>query len=90
MVRSEELDRCFGKLMMVDEKGQKIGGVDMAEWKDIPMELLLRILSVVDDHRSIIMASEVCSGWREAVCLGLYSSLSLLVNNRISFAFFVC
>ncbi|CAN1234684.1 F-box protein SKP2A [Linum perenne] len=78
MVKNEELNRCFDKLMMVcgevDEKGvvvvpsQKMG---IAEWKDIPMELLLRIVSVVDDHRTIIMASEVCSGWREAIYLGL-------------------
>ncbi|CAN0914236.1 hypothetical protein LINGRAHAP2_LOCUS28432 [Linum grandiflorum] len=53
-VRSDELNRCFDKLMLVcsDEKGQKIGGgvvAAMVEWKDVPMELLLRIL-VVDDH----------------------------------------
>ncbi|CAN0928533.1 F-box protein SKP2A [Linum grandiflorum] len=90
MVRSEELNRCFDKLMMVcsDEKGQKIGGggvAAMAEWKDIPMELLLRILAVVDDHRTIIVASEVCSGWREAVFLGLdHLCLSWCKNNMNS------
>ncbi|XP_015071370.1 F-box protein SKP2A-like [Solanum pennellii] len=46
------------------------GGVMIREWKDIPMELLLRIASLVDD-RSVIVASCVCSGWRDAISWGL-------------------
>ncbi|KAK1554228.1 hypothetical protein Q3G72_009503 [Acer saccharum] len=65
-LRSEELNLnlCFEKLMMLgDGFGGKTGGVKMegvviTEWKDIPMELLLRIGSLVDD-RTIIMASGV-------------------------------
>ncbi|KAJ8762789.1 hypothetical protein K2173_022918 [Erythroxylum novogranatense] len=81
--RSEDLNLCFEKLMMVCgsggirgmsgglyQGGVKMEGVVITEWKDIPMELLLRILSLVDD-RTVIMASEVCSGWRDAICLGL-------------------
>ncbi|CAN1234687.1 F-box protein SKP2A [Linum perenne] len=71
MVKNEELNRCFDKLMMVCGEVDEKGKMGIAEWKDIPMELLLRIVSVVDDHRTIIMASEVCSGWREAIYLGL-------------------
>ncbi|GMI82960.1 hypothetical protein like AT1G21410 [Hibiscus trionum] len=63
-VGSEELNSCFEKLMMV-----------VTEWKDIPMELLLRIVSLVDD-RTVIVASGVCCGWREFICLGL-TQLSL-------------
>ncbi|KAJ0085130.1 hypothetical protein Patl1_08188 [Pistacia atlantica] len=45
------------------------------------MELLLRIVSLVDD-RTVIMASGVCSGWRDAICLGLtYLSLSWCKKN---------
>lgn len=40
------------------------------EWKDIPMELLLRIMSLVDDQ-TVIVASGVCTGWRDAIGLGL-------------------
>ncbi|KAF8404353.1 hypothetical protein HHK36_009236 [Tetracentron sinense] len=46
------------------------GGGKMSDWKDIPMELLLRIVSLVDD-RTVIIASGVCTGWRDAICLGL-------------------
>ena len=45
------------------------GGV-IAGWKDIPMELLLQIISLVDD-RTVIVASGVCRGWRDAICFGL-------------------
>lgn len=81
-LRSEELDSCFKKLMVFGAAavaaagggGGDSGKIDsdmmMAEWKDIPMELLLRILSLVDDQ-TVIKASGVCSGWREAICLGL-------------------
>ncbi|KAH0683379.1 hypothetical protein KY290_021965 [Solanum tuberosum] len=50
----------------------KMGGgvMMMGEWKDIPMELLLRIASLVDD-RTVIVASGVCSGWRDAISWGL-------------------
>ncbi|KAJ6306904.1 hypothetical protein OIU78_022083 [Salix suchowensis] len=56
-------------------------GVVITEWKDIPVELLLRIVSLVDD-RTVIMASGVCSGWRDAICLGLtHLSLSWCKNS---------
>ncbi|TYI39933.1 hypothetical protein ES332_A02G129300v1 [Gossypium tomentosum] len=73
-VRSEDLNLCFEKLMMVaagnSGGGVKRKGAVITEWKDIPMELLLRIVSLVDD-RTAIVASGVCSGWRDAICLGL-------------------
>ncbi|KAE8656014.1 F-box protein SKP2A [Hibiscus syriacus] len=48
----------------------KMNGVGIAEWKDIPLELLLRIVILVDD-RTAIVASGVCSGWRDAICFDL-------------------
>ena len=78
-VRREGLDLYSEKLMMfafgggksgIGEGGVKIVGLVITEWKDIPMELLLRIVSLVDD-RTMIMASGVCSGWRDAICSGL-------------------
>ena len=92
--RSEDLNSCFEKLMMLafgdgksggSEGGVKMEGVVITEWKDIPVELLLRIVSLVDD-RTVIMASGVCSGWRDAICLGLtHLSLSWYM---LSFSFY--
>ena len=48
--------------------GMEVGVI--TEQKDIPIELLMRILSLVDDQ-TIITASGVYRGWREAVCSGL-------------------
>ncbi|EPS69842.1 hypothetical protein M569_04919 [Genlisea aurea] len=59
-----DLDRSLGK-MVFDYDG---GGVE--DWKDIPVELLLRIVSLVDD-RTVIVASGVCHGWRDAIRWGL-------------------
>ncbi|CAN7129085.1 unnamed protein product [Brassica rapa subsp. narinosa] len=56
------LDRCFEKM--------KMEGVVITEWKDIPVELLMKILNLVDD-RTVIIASGVCSGWRDAISFGL-------------------
>ncbi|KAJ6405419.1 hypothetical protein OIU84_013388 [Salix udensis] len=65
----------------IGEGGVKIVGLVITEWKDIPMELLLRIVSLVDD-RTMIMASGVCSGWRDAICSGLtHLCLSWCKNN---------
>lgn len=86
-LRREDLNLCFEKLMMVGGNNSgvvKMEGLPIIEWKDIPMELLLRIVSLVDD-RTVVIASGVCSGWRDAICLGLthlslswYMSLYLL------------
>ncbi|KAK9270590.1 hypothetical protein L1049_026172 [Liquidambar formosana] len=89
-LRIEDLNLCFEKLVMIasgmgDGDGgsgsgemRKMRGGVITEWKDIPMELLLRIVSLVDD-RTVIIASGVCSGWRDAICLGLtHLSLSCL------------
>lgn len=85
-LKTEGLDLCFDKLMVFGGTGG-IGGTKMegagmiTEWKDIPMELLLRIVSLVDD-RTVIVASGVCSGWRDAICWGLTQlSLSWCKNN---------
>ncbi|XP_052200671.1 F-box protein SKP2B [Diospyros lotus] len=68
---THDLELCFEKLMAGGYRG---GGV-ITEWKNAPAELLLRILSLVDD-RTVIVASGVCRGWRDAICWGL-TQLSL-------------
>ncbi|XP_075517156.1 F-box protein SKP2A-like [Primulina tabacum] len=61
--------------------GGLCGGSKMSEWKDIPVELLLRILSLVDDP-TVIVASGVCHGWRDAISWGLtHLSLSWCKKN---------
>ncbi|KAK6114971.1 hypothetical protein DH2020_007240 [Rehmannia glutinosa] len=87
---TEGLDLSFEKLMVfggVENMNQsnsggeiKIGGglgggQRISEWKDIPVELLLRILSLVDDQ-TVIVASGVCYGWRDAISWG-HTHLSL-------------
>lgn len=72
-LRTEDLNLCFERLMMLGGVGVGKGGAKMegiAEWKDIPMELLLQIVSLVDDQ-TVIVVSGVCRGWRDALCLGL-------------------
>lgn len=90
-------DLSFEKLMVNNSRGglcKMGGGVLIREWKDIPMELLLRIVALVDD-RTVIVASGVCIGWREAISWGLaHLSLSwydFLFSNQILrfFCFFL-
>ncbi|KAF8088443.1 hypothetical protein N665_0541s0008 [Sinapis alba] len=75
---SMELDQCFQMMMMM-----KMEGVSIKEWKDIPVELLMRILSLVDD-RNVIAASGVCSGWRDAISLGLTRLRLSWCNNNMN------
>ncbi|CAA0812929.1 F-box protein SKP2A [Striga hermonthica] len=66
----------LGGAQRVTENGENnddktsFSGDGVSEWRDIPAELLLRILSAVDD-RTVVVASGVCRGWREAVSWGL-------------------
>ncbi|XP_015888519.2 F-box protein SKP2A [Ziziphus jujuba] len=76
-MRTEDLNLCFEQLMMRGGSARSGGGgkVKMeagviTDWKDIPMELLLQIISVVDD-KTVIVASGVCRGWRDAICMGV-------------------
>ncbi|KAL6610247.1 hypothetical protein ACP70R_035415 [Stipagrostis hirtigluma subsp. patula] len=76
-----ELDAWFKSLMVSssNERGQAESGGAMptlSGWKDLPMELLLRIISLVGDDRMVIVASGVCTGWRDALGWGL-TNLSL-------------
>ncbi|GAB2270454.1 hypothetical protein Dimus_005351, partial [Dionaea muscipula] len=60
-LNGEDLDLCFKKLMVL---GAGVGGGEdrkmdvevIHEWKDIPVELLLRILLLLDDQ-SVIRVS---------------------------------
>lgn len=102
-LRTEDLNLCFEKLMMlaggdgidVGAKGVKMDGGVIAGWKDIPMELLLQIISLVDD-RTVIVASGVCCGWRDAICFGLthlslsWYFLSSALNAFLSILNFDC
>ncbi|WOL18774.1 F-box protein SKP2A [Canna indica] len=80
---TEDLEVCFRSLMVLGSRGRMEGSaVVMEGWKDLPMELLLRILSLLHDDRTVIVACSVCKGWRVALCLGLTSlSLSWCKNN---------
>ncbi|XP_074589107.1 F-box protein SKP2A-like [Curcuma longa] len=52
------------------------------DWKDLPAELLLRILSLVDSNGAMqieVVASCVCTGWRNAIGL---TNLSLSWCNK--------
>ncbi|GJN16978.1 hypothetical protein PR202_gb04012 [Eleusine coracana subsp. coracana] len=81
---SGELNNSFNDLM--DTEGNESGqaqntdtGAALSGWKDLPMELLLRIMSIVADDRMVIVASGVCTGWREALGWGV-TKLSLLCD----------
>ncbi|KAM0067131.1 putative F-box domain, leucine-rich repeat domain superfamily, F-box-like domain superfamily [Helianthus debilis subsp. tardiflorus] len=51
------------------------------EWQEILPELLMKIVSFLDDH-TVIVAAGVCSGWRNAICTQLtHISLSWYRNN---------
>ncbi|KQK10895.1 hypothetical protein BRADI_2g56920v3 [Brachypodium distachyon] len=75
---SGNLDNSFSALMVSGggESGQaQNGGLGtiLSGWKDLPMELLLRIISVAGDDRMVVVASGVCTGWRDALGWGVTS-----------------
>ncbi|KAF3329322.1 F-box protein SKP2A-like protein [Carex littledalei] len=82
------LDTWFQTLIVSSEKGKsdKAGAV-LSGWKDLPLELLVRIVSLADDPRMVIVASGVCTGWRDALCLGTtnlsFSWCNLNMNNLV-------
>lgn len=64
------------------------------EWKDIPVELLMQILSLLDDQM-VITASHVCHGWRDSISFALTRlSLSWYILYHHTyvpvFSFFYC
>ncbi|XP_068653500.1 F-box protein SKP2B-like [Aristolochia californica] len=61
-----DLETYFRNLVV----GEKMERGAIADWKDIPVELLLRIVSLVD-ARTVITVAGVCTGWRDAICAGL-------------------
>nr|XP_043618554.1 F-box protein SKP2A-like [Erigeron canadensis] len=72
----DELNICLENMVVFgDGDSSSIKEINN-EWKDIPMELLLRIVSLLDDEQSVIIVSSVCSGWKDAISRGL-SHLSL-------------
>lgn len=76
-----QLDTCFSNLMVSSGGGRgqaETGGAVpmLSGWKDLPMELLMRIISVAGDDRIVVVASGVCTGWRDALGWGV-TNLSL-------------
>lgn len=55
-----------------DDAGDDPKQTDSAEckWQDMPMELLVRILALVDD-RTVVLATGVCTGWRDSISAGI-------------------
>ena len=69
---SGELSNSFDTLMVsggVEIRQAQNGGteISLTDWKDLPMELLLRIMSIVGDDRMVIVASGVSTGWRDVL-----------------------
>ncbi|GJM88639.1 hypothetical protein PR202_ga04724 [Eleusine coracana subsp. coracana] len=78
---NSELNSWFKTLMVstTGDRGQAENGGSMptlSGWKDLPMELLMRIISIVGDGRMVVVASGVCTGWRDALGWGV-TNLSL-------------
>ncbi|KAL9996315.1 putative F-box domain, leucine-rich repeat domain superfamily, F-box-like domain superfamily [Helianthus debilis subsp. tardiflorus] len=69
-----------GKLMEFGGAGRGRGRVKR-EWEDIQPELLMKIVSFLDDP-TVIVASGVCRRWRNVICTELTRfSLSWCTNN---------
>lgn len=55
----------------IDLKADLVTGEDGdSKWPDIPMELLVRIMTLVD-NRTVVVASGVCNAWRDALRHGI-------------------
>ncbi|KAL2519927.1 F-box protein SKP2A [Forsythia ovata] len=81
MRETESLGLCFENMLVFGGGAGGGGRRRISEWKDIPVELLLRIVSLVDD-RTVVLASGVCHGWRDAISWGLtHLSLSWCKKN---------
>ncbi|MFS7952772.1 putative F-box domain-containing protein [Helianthus anomalus] len=88
------MSTMLGGKLMVFGGGRRV----KREWQDIQTELLMKIVSLLDD-RTVIVASGVCSGWRNAICSELthlslscylfYIFLSPLVCSFSSFTLLV-
>jgi len=90
--KTEDLNLFFENLMMVagGEKGGNMKVGVITEWKDIPVELLMQILSLVDDQ-TVIRASGVCRGWRDSIYFGLARlSLSWYILISLLFGLYIC
>ncbi|KAK7324132.1 hypothetical protein VNO77_27654 [Canavalia gladiata] len=55
---------------MTEQSVFKLRWMIITEWRDIPMVLLMQILSLVDDQ-TVITVSGVCCDWRDAIYFGL-------------------
>lgn len=57
-------------LRVLPGKDNAVTEVGESKWQDLPMELLVRILALVD-HRTVLFACGVCTGWRDAMRNGI-------------------
>ena len=69
---SGELSNSFDTLMVsggveIRQAQNGVTEISLTDWKDLPMELLLRIMSIVGDDRMVIVASGVSTGWRDVL-----------------------
>lgn len=60
---------CGGSENFVKEV-KMMNMMTVREWKDIPVELLMQIVSLLDDQ-TVITASHVCHGWRDSISFAL-------------------
>jgi len=84
------INRCGGSENFVKEV-KMMNMMRVREWKDIPVELLMQILSLLDDQ-TVITASHVCHGWRDSISFALTRlSLSwyILYHHTCSFFSFL-
>jgi len=51
--------------------GETSDKCNTTHWHDLPMELLVRVLTLVD-NRTVVTASGVCRGWRDSVGQGIH------------------
>ncbi|KAJ3678067.1 hypothetical protein LUZ60_001870 [Juncus effusus] len=65
------LDIWFETLMVSSSERGRSDKAVMSGWKDLPLELLMRIVSLIDDPRIFIVASGVCTGWRDSLGLAV-------------------
>ncbi len=55
---------------VVDEAGGVLEKVE-ERWHELPPELLVQILALVD-HRTVVVATGVCSSWRQSISTGIH------------------
>uniref|UniRef100_A0A0C9SAM7 TSA: Wollemia nobilis Ref_Wollemi_Transcript_2419_1722 transcribed RNA sequence n=1 Tax=Wollemia nobilis TaxID=56998 RepID=A0A0C9SAM7_9CONI len=80
-IKQEQNPIVQNHTVMNNVKNETVDNSGDSKWQDLPMELLMRILMFVD-ARTVIIASGVCTGWRETTGDGVQElSLSWCKQN---------